>query len=134
VWNEGVIALVFNAFQLIRAFMKIAYSALAAFILAAAPSAALADAGNFTLINATGEGFSSVSIKRTGTSDWRPLPAAPGAGAASSVVFSDPDCAFDIRVKLASGGSADWRGVNLCGTSRLTLRRRPSGETWVDYD
>lgn len=101
------------------------------FLLAAAmsPSPALAGAENFILINGTGGGLSDLSIRRTGTGEWRPLGAAPAAGAASSVVFSDPDCAFDIRA-----GSATWAGVNLCGTSRLTLRRRPSGETWVDYD
>ena len=49
------------------------------------------------------------------------------------VAFSDPDCAFDIRASVA-GGTATWTGVNLCGTSRVTLQRRPSGETWVDYD
>jgi hypothetical protein len=39
-----------------------------------------------------------------------------------------------LKASVAGGGTALWSGVNLCGTSRLTLRRRPSGETWVDYD
>ena len=106
----------------------------AAFILAATAAPALADAGSFTVTNATGSGISSMSIRRTGTTDWRSLAAAPAAGASSSVAFSDPDCAFDLRASMASGGFAEWVGVNLCGASRLTLRRRPSGETWVDYD
>jgi hypothetical protein len=114
--------------------MKRASFALVAFILAATPTLAFAGAGNFTLVNGTDKGFSSVSIKRTGTDDWRPLGGAPAAGAASSISFSDPDCAFDIRASLAGDGNAEWAGVNLCGTGRLTLRRRPTGETWVDYD
>ena len=110
------------------------YEFAAAVILAAMAGPAFAEAGNFTVINDTGAGISQLSIRRTGTPDWKPLPATPAQGAASNVNFSDPDCAFDLKASLASGGSAEWAGVNLCGTSRLTLRRRPSGETWVDYD
>jgi len=105
-----------------------------ALLLVATPATAFAGASSFTLINGTADPFASVSIKRTGTADWRPLQASPGAGAASSVAFSDPDCAFDLRVSLPGGRTAEWAGVNLCGTNRLTLRQRPSGETWVDYD
>ena len=98
------------------------------------PAPAIGQASNFTVINGTGAGISSLSIRRTGTASWTSLSAAPGAGASSSVAFSDPDCAFDLRASLAGGGTAEWNGVNLCGTTQLTLRRRPSGETWVDYD
>jgi hypothetical protein len=110
------------------------FLAIAAFSLAFASTPALAGAGGFTVINSTGAGISSLSIRRTGTDNWQALAAAPASGAASSVAFSDPDCAFDLRASLAGGGTAEWGGVNLCGTSKLTLRRRPSGETWVDYD
>ena len=82
----------------------------------------------------TGGNIASLSIRRTGTNDWQALSAAPAAGASSAVAFSNPDCAFDIRASLAGGKTAEWSGVNLCGTSRLTLRQRASGETWVDYD
>ena len=95
---------------------------------------ALAGAESFTVVNGTKEAMTSLSIRRTGTQDWRPLSAAPAPGASAGVSFSDPDCAFDFRASLASGGSAVWSGVNLCGTSRLTLQRRSSGETWVEYD
>ena len=98
------------------------------------PAPAFGQASNFTVVNATGAGISSLSIRRTGTANWTSLSAAPAAGASSSVAFSDPDCAFDLRASLAGGGTAEWSGVNLCGTTQLTLRRRPSGETWVDYD
>jgi hypothetical protein len=97
------------------------------------PAPALAGAGSFTLINGTGVDISSLSIRRTGTDNWQALAAAPAPGAGAPVAFSDPDCAFDIRASV-TGGTATWTGVNLCGTSRVTLQRRASGETWVDYD
>jgi hypothetical protein len=108
--------------------------ALAAAVLTLAPAPASAGASGFTVVNGTGGGIASLSIRRTGTDQWRALGASPAAGASSSVAFSDPDCAFDLRADLASGGTALWGGVNLCGTTQLTLRRRASGETWVDYD
>ena len=108
--------------------------ALAAAVLAMAPAPVVAGASGFTVINGTGGGIASLSIRRTGTDQWQSLGASSSAGASSSVTFSDPDCAFDLRADLAGGGTALWGGVNLCGTSQLTLRRRPSGETWVDYD
>jgi hypothetical protein len=108
--------------------------ALAAAVLTLAPAPALAGAGGFTVINATDTAIASLSIRRTGTANWQSLSGSPAAGAASSVVFSDPDCAFDLRASLSGGGTAMWEGVNLCGTTKLTLRRRASGETWVDYD
>jgi len=106
----------------------------AAIALSLASVPALAGAGGFTVINATGADIASLSIRRTGTDNWQQLSASPAAGAAGSVAFSDPDCAFDLRASLAGGATATWGGVNLCGTTKLTLRRRPSGETWVDYD
>ena len=98
------------------------------------PAPAFGQAGNFTVVNGTGAGISSMSIRRTGTANWTGLSAAPAAGGSSSVAFKDPDCAFDLQASLAGGGTAEWSGVNLCGTTQLTLKRRPSGETWVDYD
>ena len=106
----------------------------AAAALALSPAPAFAGASGFTVINATGAGLSSLSIRRTGTDNWQSLAGAPAAGAASNIAFNDPDCAFDLRASVAGDGSAVWSGINLCGTTRLTLRRRPSGETWVDYD
>ena len=114
--------------------MKKVIPAVAAVALAMLASPAFAGADNFTLVNGTGGNIAALSIRRTGTNDWQALSAAPAAGASSAVAFSNPDCAFDIRASLAGGRTAEWSGVNLCGTSRLTLRQRASGETWVDYD
>ena len=67
-----------------------------------------AGASNFTLVNG------SLSIRRAGTLDWKPLGTAPSAGARSSMNFSDPDCAFDIRANVAGAGNVTWADVNLC--------------------
>lgn len=114
--------------------MRNRFIAFAALVIAAPAAPALAGASSFTIVNATGSGITSMAIKRTGSGDWRPLSASAAAGASAGVAFSDPDCAFDLRASLAGGGTAVWNGVNLCGTKNLTLQRRTSGETWVDYD
>ncbi len=107
---------------------------LAAALLALSPAPALAGAGNFTLVNATGRDINSLSIRRFGTSGWNALGAAPRAGARGPVQFSDADCAFDIQASLAGGATAVWSGVNLCEAKAVTLNRSESGAVWVDYD
>lgn len=98
-------------------------------------SAALAGPGasGFTLVNGTSGQFAEVSIRRAGTSDWKPLGASPSAGARSNVQFKDPDCAFDIRAKVA-GAPVTWSGINLCDVKSVTLRKDDSAGAWVDYD
>ena len=107
---------------------------LAAAILTLSPGPAIAGAGNFTLVNATGQDIRALSIRRYGTSGWQALGAAPRAGARGSVQFSDDDCAFDIQATLTGGATAIWSGVNLCEAKAVTLNRSDSGAVWVDYD
>ena len=96
---------------------------------------ALAGASGFNLVNATGANITSLSIRRFGTQAWQPLAGTPSAGARSQVDFSNVDCAFDIQATLAGGGTAVWRGVNLCEVKSVTLNRNSAtGENWVDYD
>jgi hypothetical protein len=114
--------------------MKKVILAAAALGFSLTPAPAMAGAKGFTVVNATGANIATLAIRRAGTSDWKPLPAAPAAGARSPIQFSDVDCAFDLQATLANGATAMWRGVNLCEVSAVTLQRRPSGETWVDYD
>jgi hypothetical protein len=97
-------------------------------------SPALAGASNFTLVNGTSDALAELSIRRAGTTDWKPLGAAPSAGARSAVQFSDPDCAFDIRATVPGAGPVTWAGVNLCDVKSVTLQRDPAAGAWVDYD
>ena len=103
-------------------------------LLALSASPALAGASNFTLINGTGVGISDLSIRRSGTTDWKALGSAPVAGSRGAVTFSDPDCAFDIRATVAGSGPVTWAGVNLCDVKSVTLQRDSSAGAWVDYD
>ena len=103
-------------------------------LLAPASPAFAGGASGFVLVNGTSGGLSNVSIRRAGTNDWKPLGAAPAAGARGSVQFSDPDCAFDIRANVAGGGPVTWAGINLCDVKSVTLHRDASTGAWVDYD
>lgn len=94
---------------------------------------AVADTGNFTLVNETGTAITSVTIRRVGTDQWRPLSYAASPGGRAVVQFSDPDCAFDIRANLA-GTDVTWAGVNLCEVKAVILNRNASGAVWADYD
>ena len=105
------------------------------FVLGATAQAGLsAGASNFTLVNGTGAAIADLSIRRTGSNDWRPLGTAPSAGARASMSFSDPDCAFDIRATVSGTGQVTWAGVNLCAVKSVTLNRDGSAGAWVDYD
>jgi hypothetical protein len=102
---------------------------LIAALLVTTGSPAFAGASNFTLVNGAGGALSGLSIRRSGTNDWKPL--AQGAGGA--VQFSDPDCAFDIKASVG-GSPVTWTGVNLCGAKSVTLKRDAAAGAWVDYD
>ncbi|MGI8931523.1 MAG: hypothetical protein ACR2FK_03960 [Sphingomicrobium sp.] len=114
--------------------MKRFVVAIIAALVAAIPVPALAAAGNFTLVNKTGNNISSLSIRRVGTAQWTPLGGTPANGSRTAVAFANPDCAFDIRATLVGGASATFSGVNLCDVTTVTLNRGPSGDLWVDYD
>ena len=105
-----------------------------ALLAACAAPAIAAGASNFTLVNGTGSALAELSVRRAGTQEWKPLGAAPAAGARGSMKFSDPDCAFDIRANIAGAGMVTWADVNLCGVKSVTLNRDGSAGAWVDYD
>ena len=99
-----------------------------------APALAAPGASNFTLVNGTGAPISDVSIRRAGTNDWKPLGSSPAAGQRAPVNFKDPDCAFDIRAKVAGKDQVTGAGINLCDVKSVTLNRDQSAGPWVDYD
>jgi hypothetical protein len=99
-------------------------------------SPALAGADNFTLVNATGAALADLSIRRSETKEWKPLgPApAPAAGARAPMKFKDPDCAFDIRAKLAGADAVAWTGFKLCDVKSVVRKHARGAGAWVDYD
>jgi hypothetical protein len=114
-------------------FERMTKAALFALLLIPAAPALAGGASNFVLVNGTSGAFGNVSIRRAGTNDWKPLAAAPAAGARGSVQFSDPDCAFDIRANVA-GAPVTWAGINLCGVKSVILNKDDNAGAWVDYD
>ena len=78
--------------------------------------------------------MTALFVRRTGTREWRALPAKPAKAARATIPFEDADCAFDLKAVLEDGKDAVWSGVNLCEVKLLTLNRNTSGVTWVDYD
>ena len=103
-------------------------------VLSGIASPALAGASGFMLVNGTGGALAQLSIRRSGTQEWKALGAAPSAGARMDVKFSDPDCAFDIQANVPGAGTVTWAGVNLCDVKSVTLNRDGSAGAWVDYD
>jgi len=114
--------------------MKRLVQALAALGLAALSQPAFAGADDFVLVNGTGAPVTNVAIRRATTNSWTSVPGAPQSGARTNIQFSDPDCAFDIKAKLAGIGDVVWTGINLCGTKAVILNRNGSGVLWVDYE
>lgn len=115
--------------------MTVRVAFLAAAVLAAAlPSPAHAQAADFVLVNGTGAPLSAVAIRRSTTDNWVALPVTAPAGGRSSVAFSNPDCAFDIRATIAGVGQVLWNGINLCGATAVILNRNGAGVLWVDYE
>ena len=102
--------------------------------LASVASPVLAGASGSTLVNGTGAALAQLSIRRSGTQEWKALGAAPSAGARMDLKFNDPDCAFDIRANVPGAGPVTWAGVNLCDVKSVTLNRDGSAGAWVDYD
>ena len=101
---------------------------------AAVPVSASAGASGFSIVNATGLNMTGLTIRRYGTSDWKPLGSAPSPGGRGSIKFADPDCAFDIQATLQGVGTVVWSGVNLCEVKAVILNRNASGAIWVDYE
>ena len=114
-------------------FERMTKAALLALLLVSASPVFAGGASNFVLVNGTSGALGNVSIRRAGTNDWKPLAAAPAAGARGSVQFSDPDCAFDIRANVA-GAPITWTGINLCGAKAVILKKDDNAGAWVDYD
>lgn len=97
---------------------------------------ALASAGNFTLVNATGIDMTGLAVRRYGTENWQPLIVTPlplEKSARGAAQFKNEDCAFDLRATLPNGQTIIWSGVNLCEANVVTLNRDASGNLWVDY-
>ena len=107
---------------------------MAALMSAGVAAPAVAGVAGFGVVNQTGSAVSGLALRRTGTSDWKSVGGGASDGARTSISFSDPDCAFDLRATVAGHGENVWSRINLCEVKSVTLHRDASGTTWVDYD
>lgn len=117
--------------------MRTLIAIVAAAAFAAAPAPAPAQAGDFTIVNATGIDFTGLAVRRFGTTEWLPLVVRPVPlpnSARGAAVFKDEDCAFDMRATLPDGRTVVWPGVNLCQVKVVTLNQKAGGALWVDYE
>jgi hypothetical protein len=113
--------------------MRSLFNIVGATLLAMTPAISLAAPAAISIVNATGADINGMSVRRVGSQAWKPVPLTAPAGKAASAPFSDPDCAFDIKVKLSNGEDVTFSAVNLCEAKLLTLRRS-GANAWVDYD
>lgn len=100
-------------------------SALLAAAFIAAP--ALAGQQDFTIVNNTGHVVVTLNVSPSRETRWGPdiLGREVLANGEQAQVTFDRDesiCLWDIRVTYDDGDTGDWRQVNLCETSEITLR------------
>jgi len=103
---------------------------------AIAGTSALAGEQDFSLLNATGYEISELYVAPSQSDDWQEDVLGQdtlGDGQKANVSFSrDADaCDWDLKVVYSDdNSSAEWRGVNLCELSAVTIKYdHDSGET-----
>lgn len=98
----------------------------AALAVSALATAAWAAAQDFTIVNATGRTVMAINISPTGEDEWGPdllgsqvMP----DGATASVTFDvdEARCLWDIRATFDDAEVGDWRALDLCEVSTITL-------------
>ena len=98
-----------------------------AFLAAAfAATAAWAAPQDFTLVNNSGHTVVTLNVSPTAEDEWGPdiLGVEVLANGESAEVSFDPDedhCRYDIRATYDDGDTGDWRNINLCETTTITL-------------
>lgn len=108
---------------------------IATILVAALPVASLAAAArHIFLVNGTGAPLRALSARPLEGRDETALVPGLSPGAKTGLSLVTDACAYDIRAVTAAGATLTWRGVNLCETRSVTLRRRDDGVLWVDDD
>lgn len=106
-------------------FKAIASAAAFAGVLLSATTA-LAQEQDFTVINRTGYVVVTMNVSPSDSTQWGPdilgsEVLADGESAEVSFDVAEDDCYWDIRVTYDDGDTGDWRQINLCETSTITL-------------
>ena len=116
--------------------MKLAFFAAVLGALAITGTSALAGQQDFSLVNATGYEISEVYVAPSASSDWQEDVLGQdtlGDGQQANISFSrdTETCQWDLKVVYSDdNSSAEWRGVDLCELSNVTIKYdADSGET-----
>ena len=98
----------------------------AALAVASLASAAWAAAQDFTIVNDTGRTMVMINISPTGEEAWGPdllgsEVMADGATASVTFEIDESRCLWDVRATFDDGAVGDWRALDLCEISTITL-------------
>lgn len=103
-----------------------------------ATTAAHADNLDFSLVNKTGYVISEVYVSSASTNDWEEdVMGTDVLGNSESVDIEfekgSKGCKWDMKVVYDDGEEAVWENLNLCSTSKVSLRYdRKKGSTWAE--
>ena len=91
-----------------------------------APAAEAGAAQNFTLVNNSGHTVMTLNVSPNDEDEWGPDilgtdTLAEGASGQISFARGQEQCLWDLRATFDNGETGDWRGVNLCETTTITL-------------
>ncbi len=95
---------------------------------------------DFTLVNRTGYQIDEVYVGPVSQSHWREDVMGKDAiahGETADIAFNGGSnaCKWDIRVVYNDGDASEFRSVNLCNVSRVTLYwNRKAGETRFEVE
>ena len=92
-----------------------------------------ASVATLAMVNATGSDIQMAEARKAGSSAWAAIPNAARQGTSGAASFDTADCAWDLRLTFAGGGTLTFANVNLCEARLVTLRQK-DGVAWVDYD
>ena len=81
---------------------------------------------DFTLVNNTGRTLMTLNVSANDQNEWGPdilgSETVPNGGSGQVAFTRGQDqCLWDLRATFDDGQTGDWRGVNLCETTTVTL-------------
>jgi hypothetical protein len=91
-----------------------------------APSAQAQGRQDFTLVNRTGYTINELYVGPTSSDNWGPDILGTGTlpnGRQVAITFParSSECMWDMKVVYDDGDQTEWRNVNLCSISRISL-------------
>ena len=105
-----------------------------------AANAAHAENLDFSLLNKTGYVISEVYVSSASSNDWEEDVMGSDVLASNESVDIEFEqgskgCQWDMKVVYDDGEEAVWENLNLCSTSKVSLRYdRKKGTTWAELN